>query len=270
MELSVVLPICRDDGVAACLASIGEDVEVVVVLNGGAPGVNRRLLADKHCVVIEEPRLGLARACQIGVEAASHDAVLLMNSDCQFESGSIASLKEALTSGTEVVAGVMHCGGTGWQARLVDALWQAQRTDEVHAFQPNLLIDRRVAARIGGYLFDERLTWTEDADLHRRLTAAGVPTQYCSGSVVVHSSLSLCDYLRSAWKYGYGRAQAERWHLPGAGPLRLSPAVFATAWTRHRRRGGVPLALYGLTWSLVWFAGRRWWLARMRLAGRPL
>lgn len=256
MNLSIVLPIYRDDGIEACLASVDEEVEIVAVVNGRPADLDRRVLRHEDAVVVETPRAGLAHACQLGVRVAAHDLVLFMNSDCVFAPGAIRALYEAHQDGSVTVGMVRYTHDT-WQSRIVDALNQAQRSHPVHAFQPNLLIDRRLAPRIGGYIFDERLCWTEDADLHRRLIKAGIGIVYCPGSLVVHGAQTLRGFLACAKKYGSGRAEASRLGLQDASPFRLTPRLFIHDFDHNRQVAGLPAAVYGAVWMIAFARAAR-------------
>lgn len=249
MNLSVILPVLVDDGVAECLASIDADVEVVVVLNGGAAGVDRRLFDHAQVRIVETPRPGLAHACQLGVAAATNDLVLFMNSDCVFMPGSLARMYAAHREGGVVVGRVRYSHSTA-ASRLVDRLNQVQRTKPQHAFQPNLLLDRRLAFRLEGYIFDARLDWTEDADLHRRIVAAGIPIRSEPASCVEHRPQTLRGFLRCADKYGKGRAQAQHLRLTNATPIALTPGLLIRDAWHNLRHGGPVTALYGLVWMV--------------------
>ena len=64
MELSIVLPVADDDGIAGCLASVAEDVEIVAVLNGATARAERAVRADPRVRVLRTPERNLGKACE--------------------------------------------------------------------------------------------------------------------------------------------------------------------------------------------------------------
>ena len=101
MKLSIVIP-CRDDAqVVACARSIDAPAEIVIALNGSTPtfvDALRRTLGDRVRLELL-PRPNRSLAAERGIATASHDSVLLMDSDCVFTPGSIAAIDSALAAG---------------------------------------------------------------------------------------------------------------------------------------------------------------------------
>jgi GT2 family glycosyltransferase len=257
VELSIVLPVGDDDGIARCLASITEDVEIVAVLNGATGRAERAVRADARVRLLSTPERNLGRACEIGVSAAAYDLVLIMNTDCTFEPGAIRWLRAAWRPATVVSGHLLLSGGT-YANRLVNRLHQVQRTCPPHAFAPGLLLHRGIRAEIGGYFFHDRVRWTEDADFHRRCTAAGIEVVFCRGATIRHPPKTVGEFLTTAVKYGTGRAAAEQLGLPGTTPhFRLRPRPLI-ARARHVRRHSDRLtALFGLAWDVAFGYGVR-------------
>lgn len=251
MTLSIILPVCDGTGLTECLDSVDEsDVEIVVVANGPKAYIDPCRVDRSGVRVVRTARLGLANACQHGAEAARSDRMLFMNADCRFQRGSIAAMERSYERGT-VLVGEVHYSHDTYTSRIVDRLYQAQRRYPLHTFQPNLMLDTSVAAAVGGYIFDKRLLWTEDADLHRRVVAAGVPIRLCAESSVVHVPQTLRGYLGSAGKYGVGRAQAEAMGLTGVAPVPLRPGVLAAAFKHDLSHAGLVAAIYGQLWFVT-------------------
>jgi GT2 family glycosyltransferase len=257
VELSIVLPIADDDGITECLASVVDDVEIVAVLNGATPLAERAVRADSRVRVVSIPERNLGKACEAGVNAAAHDFVLIMNTDCVFEPGAIRRMRDAWQPGT-VVSGHLLLGGDTFANRLVNRLHQVQRTCPPHAFAPGLLLHRSIRADIGGHFFNDRVRWTEDADFGRRCRAAGIGVVFCREATIRHKPKTVREFLDTAVKYGTGRAAAEQLGLPGTTPnYRLKPGALAATARHVWRHAGLPTALFGVAWDIAFGLGVR-------------
>ncbi len=251
--LSIVLPCADDDGVEHCLASIDTHAEVVAVLNGAAPGV-RAAVARPGIRVVELPHRNLGAALQAGCLAATHDLVLLMNTDAVFEPGAIGRMVATWRPDT-VVRATLRFDGDSLASRVVENLQTFQSSDPDRAYQPGLLFHRAIADRIGGYFFDDRIYWTEDADFDRRLRWGGLSVAVSDG-VVRHRSVSVPRKLRSAFRYGIGRAIAEERRMYGTHPpYAYSLAHAGREWATLRRRYDLPTACYGAVWGAAFGLG---------------
>jgi hypothetical protein len=88
------------------------------------------------------------------------------------------------------------------------------------AYKPPLAFSKRLATRVGGYFFDRRMRWKEDADLDRRVREAGVEILPVEGCVIDHGPLSIRADLRSNFRYGVGAALAEHLEIDLPAPAR--------------------------------------------------
>lgn len=245
-EVTVVVP-CRDDPhLAACVASIDAPVEVVVVANGSPPAfldaVGAALeRAGARLVVL--PEANLARALEAGIRAAASDCVLLMDSDCVFEPGALAEFRRAVAGGDparQVFKGAIEFEDGGRRLATVLARARRQHTGRpLSAFKPPLLLSRAIAPAIGGYFFDERLRWKEDADLDCRIRRAGIEIVAVPGGRIRHAPLTLRADLRSSFRYGVGAALADALGIEVTTPVRS----VADAWRREGPATGVYMAV---------------------------
>lgn len=253
-RVTVVIP-CKDDPlVERCLASIDEPLDVVLAFNGSPAGFADRVMARIGCRAdlrlhrVELGRANLAAALEAGITAAPTRRVLLMDSDCTFRPGALAAVTRAMDAGdaeNEVYKGtVVFARSRGLLARPI-AQSRAHYTAEVlTAFKPPLAFDVVLRARLGGYFFDERLPWKEDADLDCRVRAAGVRIVGVADCVIDHTAVTARGDLRSNYRYGVGSAIAEHFAIPVTQPDR-GPADaarrygFGTAaylWTVNRAK----------------------------------
>jgi len=214
-ELSIVIP-CRDDArIEACLKSIDEDLEIVISLNGSSLQVERIVsehAARKHLVIIRSSIPNLAAALQAGSLAASSEAILYMDSDCQFLPGTIRRFRDALKH-YKVVKGQIIFQSDSWLTAIIAQSREHHTAEQVTAYKPPLAINRSIKEQIGGYFFDSRLFWREDSDLDYRIRKAGIPIYMEKEAAITHPPLRLWQDLRSAYRYGVGLVRAEFFNI---------------------------------------------------------
>ncbi len=242
MKLTVVIP-CRDDArVAACARSVDADAEIVIGLNGSPPGFREHVTAALGGRVRLEilARPNLSRALEHGIRAASWDRVLLMDSDCLFAPGSLAAVEAAFAQGApadEVYKGQIVFGAGGaWGSELVARSRSQRMAGRLSAYKPPLALSRELVAKLGGYFFDPRLPWKEDADLDCRVRQASVRIVPVDGCLIHHAPLSIAGDLRSTFRYGMGAAIAHHLSIPLTPPARSIGGSL--------RRHGTDAALY--------------------------
>jgi len=101
LPISVIVPVSTDIKIKQCLESIDEQVEIVVVLNNNpSTEVVNIVSSDDRCkaVAIKEAGCNLAAIFNKGIESASNQKVLLINSDCLFPPGLINKMSQILES----------------------------------------------------------------------------------------------------------------------------------------------------------------------------
>lgn len=260
--LSIVIP-CKDDwAVIDCVASIPDGFPIAIVFNGCADGFPEAVLSriPRDGVlhrVLDEANLSLA--LETGVWMAPGDRVLLMDADCVFAPGAVEEAAAAMDGGTpldEVFKGrVLFRDDGGLRSRLVARSRQHHTAEVLTAYKPPLALDRRIAARIGGYLFDRRLVWREDADLDHRIRQAGIAIRPVEGCLIHHEPLEIASDLRSTFRYGMGEALAD---ALGKTLTDVPRSVLSTL-----RSQGILPALYMLFRNRVYTAGYLWTKLRL-------
>lgn len=264
MTLTIVIP-CRDDPrVVECVGSVDADAEILIVLNGSPPDfadmVRREVGARARIEILPLPNR--SSAVEQGIRTASFDRVLLMDSDCVFEAGSIAAVERAFDGGAsdeEVYKGrIVFDPGPARSSALV-ARSRSQRMGHVTtAYKPPLAVSRRLRNRLGGYFFDSRLPWKEDADLDYRVRQAGIRIVPVEGCVIHHAPLAVGADLTSSFRYGVGAAIARHLDVPLPQPRR--------SVVESLRRHGPEAALYMVVNNLVRTAGYSYARARLHLS----
>ena len=257
--LTIVIP-CKDDRrVLDCIASIDVDCEVVVVVNGSADAFVAEIepaLSACGAIMACLEEANLSAALEHGVRAAQNDAILFMDADCLFEPGSIAQLLAAMASGgadNAVYKGTVCFDiGTGLLSKFIARSRHIHTTAPPTAFKPPLLVHRCLAPRIGGYFFDARLLWKEDADLDWRLRQAGVAVVPVPDARIHHAALDIRADLRSNYRYGVGAALGKLLAIPLTTPDR--------SLRRTYQSDGFAVAGYMALANLARACGYRWTL----------
>lgn len=203
LDVSIVIPCSNDLLVERCLQSIDANTDTVVALNAPTPEVRNILSRFSTVRTVETNRKGIARAYNLGIEAAYNDRVLLMDSDCTFGSGTIKKLHE-LGLNYQVAKGKVIFSRNGIISSTIASLREYTTSDPVNAYSPPLLFDRKIVDKIG-YYFHPDLIWSEDADFDKRVKKAHIPIGYDPEAVIYHKILTLSEDLKSAFFYGVGR-----------------------------------------------------------------
>jgi len=121
---------------ADCVKSGSKQVAEVIVVDNASSDDSLEILQSKNTnnkaisILRENMNLGFATACNIGINTAKFDYILILNPDCILESGSVARLLEELKSKIKVgmVGGLLlNPDGTeqGGGRRAVPTPWRS-------------------------------------------------------------------------------------------------------------------------------------------------
>src|SRR3989344_1168228 len=140
LDLSIVVADAEDLRIKDCVASIDEDVEVVVSLNGATQQLRKMIdtLSVKACLSEER---GLAMALNRGIDCARHEKIVVVDSDCYFEKGTVRKLWNSLSS-NEMVRGTVIYTHEGILTELVakarnyHANPQPSQGETIRAYKP--------------------------------------------------------------------------------------------------------------------------------------
>ncbi len=187
--------------------------DVVVVDNGSSDG-SQVMLARKFPdvqIIQNESNVGLARACNQGIEATAGRYVLLLNNDTLVNGSSLDALVEFLETHPEAGAaggrllnpdGSFQAGYAEFSSlreeiliatRMGEHLWDgypshhdAEETRVVGWISSACLLLRRSALDQVGLLHEEFFIYGDEADLQYRLQKAGWPVCYLPQATTIH------------------------------------------------------------------------------------
>ncbi len=212
MNISIVIPVSDDLRISDCIKSIDEKVEVVISLNKPSKKVLEEIkkllrskklshLKIKTCTIKEA---SIAGAYNNGIKAATHELILLMDSDCIFDKSCIQKLYANL-NGNLLSKGKVVFTHDSFLSKVVSRSREYHTSDKISAFSPPLLFSKKIKTHIGGYFFHPKLCWLEDSEFDSRVQKAGLKISYDSTARVLHPPLTPRRDLRSAFWYGVGK-----------------------------------------------------------------
>lgn len=267
LPVSIVIPVSSDKKIRECLASIDVDAEIIIVLNNNpSKEVIGILERDQHgmsCkrIFIRNSGCNLAKVFNLGIEAASNDRVILMNSDCIFPPLLIGKIASELDR-YDVVKSRVDFDYSNKAEHLVAQcrrLFHQVFDGGKNLFGPGLAFHKDIRKKIGGYFFDELMRWGEDGDLSKRIYQSGLKCLILDENIL-HCPVSIKHDLIVAFKIGNGTRVKNK--LLG---ISLLKSFFNDFWgfitdrrQRYRqayRNGGLSLLCYFFTWRMAFYLG---------------
>ena len=226
-------PVLLVDTIVSILAGRSVPAEVVVLDQSDTPNpeVGRLPAPGVEIRYVHSSSVGLSRARNEGVAAASHEILVFTDDDMRAEPEWFAAMVGALekagprgvVTGRVLPGEVERPGGFVPATVLNDkpAVYQGRLNTDVLA-AGSMAIFRTWLAAIGG--FDERLgagtsfPAAEDNDLGFRALEAGSQIHYVPEAVLYHRAWrTSADYLPMRWRYGLGKGGFYRKHMPRTG-----------------------------------------------------
>ena len=205
--LSVVILCSTDELVDLAITScVASEAIPLVVLNRPSDLVRR--IVDRHaqlghCSVALTMEHGLGGLREAATRLTPSDHVLQLDSDCQLSHSVVAEILASFQGGAQVVKPPMVYRSTGIPTRVVSRC--RSFTTPIDFPHVPIAFDRRIAPRVGGYIFDARLDWGEDRDLAMRLHASRIPIDFIAAPVW-HAAQGPRADAKSAFRLGEGRS----------------------------------------------------------------
>lgn len=190
----------------------------IVIVDDGSTDETPRVLNDlQHANstdvpirIVTHPRnLGLCRARNTGLDAASGDIVLYTDSDCTVHPDWLAALVAPLDNSEYVGASglVIDDPPRNW------AEWAAAGMTRLtnHKLQGRLLVGNNMAFQRSALLthrWDQRIRcYADEDDLAVRMSQSGCNFAFAPDAIVYHHHpYTIRSYLRNAWRQGQGSA----------------------------------------------------------------
>ncbi len=214
MKITVLIPVSNDLRILNCLKSIDEKVEIMISLNKPSTELLRLIkdikagtypeLCNLQINTCQIDYLSIAGAYNQGIKEAKYDNILLMDSDCTFEKGTIRKLYNNYQSNL-LSKGQVVFNRSNWISGVIARAREFHTSDKISAYSPPLLFNKKIIKYIGKHYFHPNLCWLEDSEFDNRVQKADLKISYDSTAVVYHPELTLLKDLRSAFWYGVGK-----------------------------------------------------------------
>jgi GT2 family glycosyltransferase len=208
MDLTVVTAVRDDPLLPQAIASVPIDIEHVVALTRPSSttirlaqqlGGQRPLLQ-----IVETAKVGMAAGVNLGVRAARHEKIVMLDSDCTLSRDTLEAYCRALDRAAFVRGRTVVRQGPGWarfsglgQQALNKAFQKAPRL-----IGPSIAFRKTPFLALGGY--DEQSGSSCDHEFVLRMEDCGIETLYADDAVVWHRELTFQIDCRS--HVGYGRS----------------------------------------------------------------
>lgn len=218
-------------------AALDDRCEVVVVDSASSTGATADLCAHRGVRLERLERPGTSRARNAGIACTTSDLVAFTDDDCLPQPGWTAALRAAFADpAVGLVTGrVLPDAPTSAPLSVTtEERSRAMSAGDLVGHGANAALRRSALEQVGG--FDEALgpgtplRAAEDADLFRRVLAAGWQGRHAADAVVLHRQWrTRRAALTTSWAYGIGAgAAARRAGTSWRGPVltdALHPAV---------------------------------------------
>lgn len=264
LPITVVIPVSSDKRIGRCIDSVDENAEIIVVLNNNPTmEVVDVVRMNNRCKIItmDEKGCNLARVFNEGIKSATHDKIVLMNSDCTFQPGLIREVSRQLDFYDVVKARVVfdyknHSQRLVSQCRyLFHYIFDGGR----NLYGPGLSFKKSVSNMVGGYFFDERMGWGEDGELSNRINSSSLKILILEKKIY-HDKEGIIHDLKVARKIGKGSGIKNR--EDGISIKDALVADFIHISADHKRQfslaykhGGLTLVSYFFLWKIVFHLG---------------
>ncbi len=257
--------------VLALLDSVGVDVDVVLVDNGGTgPIVDELARRERVQLIRTGDNVGFATGCNLGAAANDLPFIALVNPDAVVAPDALAELVAVarepgvgLATASVRLAehpdrlnsagNIVHFLGLSWSGYFDElAADHPERREVTSASGAGLLCRREVWDQLGGFC-DEFFAYCEDADLSLRSWLQGWPVVYVPSAVVTHRY----EFSRNPVKYRLLERNRVIMTVSCFGPrhlLVIAPLLIAL-------EAGTLLLAVMQGWWREKFAGY-WWLLR--------
>ena len=217
-NVSVVIPVRDDPLLGHALASVppGAEVEVVVALTRPSAAVEAIAAEgrsrDPRVRVVRTERTGMSAGVNLGARHATHEKIVVLDSDCRLEPRALEAYARALDRAPFVRGRTLVDRAGGWSAFAGLGAEEMNRRFAVRPrlMGPSIAFRKEDFLRLGGY--DEACGASCDHEFVLRMEAAGVPTLFEPDAAVRHQPITFRIDTRAHYGYGRGMRYIDRKH----------------------------------------------------------
>lgn len=192
---------CKDDfRVIDTINSIDYPSEIIVTL---VPNTKiRDTLKKMNIIVIEVPDNNTGLANNIGLENASNECCIIMDSDSVFMKGYIKKCSDAINNGYDIARGkiIFDFSKNNFISKIIASARDYFNNICQLPYSPGLAIRKSFAVRICG--FNEKIRWSTDDEFSRRFIDNGARYFFIDDVFIKHAPISFKHDLKAAYRTG--------------------------------------------------------------------
>lgn len=258
LDISVVIRCSNDERVFKCIKSIDKNVEIIVSLTQNE-SIQKKLeeMGIRYCIT---PIGNLSVTSNAGFHMASHEKVIITDSDTLFEKGCVEKLYNALEKYRCARVNLRPLSSASLKFSNLVAEGIAYVFSLPLAFTPGLAVRKDILKEIGGFLFNDPVPFAVDADLNHRIKNAKIPVKILRDAYLYHCPTSLKNGLKAAFRIGRGvRISVEQLtnilNEPQRSLKKSLKAVKPHAIFDILFRRGLKVAFYQMIWDFFYYGG---------------
>lgn len=260
LNLSIIIRCGRNKGgLLRCIESVDAPVEIVIGAASDASFLNE--MKNKGYVVAPHVYGNWSLAAEAGVEAASHNRIIMMDADSTFGPGAIAIINQALTAGHLLVQPkVTFLTDQRFLSQVISNARAHENRFRPKAYSPGLGLKRqelRQAIGVNGHIYNPNVLYGDDGYLDQKAKEKGIGVYIAENAQIYHDPVGLKHELLAAFHFGQGEYQLEQdptgiWEqVVQAFLTKDSQQYFRSA----REEYGKDTALFMMLWRLIYVAG---------------
>lgn len=208
MEISVVICCSDDFDLPRAIESVDEGVEIVAAITPNR--LIEQYLEHVGIPYATTPRGNHAVTTNAGLELATGDAALVIDSDTFLVPGTIDRVRDYLELAPVVNLPISFADDGTKVSRTIARLREWDNRYDKPAYKPGIAFRMDVRDRIGGYWYDSSVAWPCDAEMLTRLRDNGVSIVHLPTPGLVHRPIGVRHLLRAYFHYGVGDARRMR------------------------------------------------------------
>lgn len=260
LDLSIVIRCGRDrDGLLRCIKSVDEPAEIIVSAADDAIFLNE--MRDYGYTVAPHVYGNWSLAAETGIEAASHNQIIMMDADSIFTTGAIGIINQALTDGHLLVQPkVTFLTDQRPLSRVISNARTHENRFQPKAYSPGLGLKRQElleAIGVNGHIYNLNVLYGDDGYLDQRAGEKGISVYVAKDAHIYHDPIALKHELIASFHFGQGEYQLEQnptsiWEQVAQGFLaKDAQRYFMSANEEY----GKDTVLFMLLWRLIYIAG---------------
>ena len=264
MPISAVIRCHEDPEIKECISSLlncDQSHEIVAVLTETSRQIGDLIKKMPQTKIVWAPVGNLSVSSNLGIESSSNDRVVILDSDLTFSNRYLDVIDTALDNNALVKSAITF-QSTNYLEHIIGTLRQSVYDSGVF-YCPGVAFRKDVKEKIGDHFFNDRVWWTEDAELNFRIKMAGIPIYYEPNALVIHQPVGIKHDLNAAYKIGQGKysqvlyAQRKTYEegLLNTARRIISGKTINSMVDLYKRTNSLGIVSYDAIWSFLYYTG---------------